>query len=109
MNEDKSDLNQHLLARRYLQSEKANLGPECSIWFVIFEIGFANLPIIMFLITSYINFRQVKGSGFNKVVRYSVFFKIKLIVCVLAALLHFVSLVVVLIDPEIVDKGDGYS
>ena len=76
----------------------------------MFEVGIANLPIILFLITSYINYRQVKGSGFNRIVKYSVFFKCKLMVCILAATINLVSIIIALVDPNIIDgEGNKYS
>ena len=46
----------------------------CSVSFVVFDLIFANIPMVLFFIASYINYRQVRGSGFNRVVKYSVFF-----------------------------------
>ena len=75
--------------------------------FIIFELVIQNLPYFIFLITSYINYKQVQGSGFNRVIKYSVFFKCKLAVCAMSALLNFTMIIVVLINPNIVDSN-GY-
>ena len=39
---------------------------DCSGLFVVFELVIANIPMLLFIVTGYINFRQVKGSGFNQ-------------------------------------------
>ena len=46
------------------------------------------------------NYREARESGFNRVVKYSVFFQWKLAICVLAGVINFVIVVVAMVDPE---------
>lgn len=82
---------------------------DCSSTFVVFEFVIANIPMLLFLLLGYINFRRVKGSGFNRIVHYSVFFQCKLVICVLAALINLCIVVVAMIDPEMIDASGDYG
>ena len=82
---------------------------DCSGAFVGFELVIANLPSLLFLVTGVINFRQVKGSGFNRIVTYSVFFQYKLVICVLAGLLNLVIIVVAMLAPSAIDASGNYG
>ena len=78
--------------------------PTCEKWYVLFEITISNMPYLIFIIASFINYRQVKGSGFNKIVKYSKFFKFKLLICILATLINVISLILVMVMPETIDN-----
>lgn len=92
------------------ESPTAESGSEdCSAAFVVFELVIANVPMLLFLITGLINFRQVKGSGFNRIVSYSVFFQCKLAICVLAGLVNLGIIVVAMISPEAIDASGSYG
>ena len=77
----------------------------CSGSFLLFDLAFANIPGIIFPITAYVNFRNVKGSGFNRIVTYSLSFQCKLVICCLAAFINFLIAIVAMINPSVVDAS----
>ena len=78
----------------------------CQEGFIVFELIVQNLPYFLFLLTSYINYKQVQGSGFNRVIKYSVFFKCKLALCASSAIINFIIIIVVLVNTGLVDTND---
>lgn len=82
---------------------------DCSGYFVVFELIIANIPMLLFILAGYLNFRQVKGSGFNRIVTYSVFFRWKLAICVLAGVVNASIFVTGMIDPSVIDESGYYG
>ena len=49
--------------------------------FIIFECFLVNIPAVLFILGAGINFKNVRSIGFNRVVKYSFMFKVKLVIC----------------------------
>ena len=78
---------------------------ECSPFFVSFELVAGNMPALLFLIAGLVNFRRVRSGGFNRIVKYSVFFTCKLAICCIVGLLNFAVVIVAIAKPELIDSG----
>jgi hypothetical protein len=61
----------------------------CIAWQSILEMSGTIIPSLLFIITGSINFYKVRSIGFNRVVKYSKMFKLKLLILVLLLLLNF--------------------
>jgi len=60
----------------------------CNSWQSILEIFGTNLPSLLFIITGSINFYKIRSIGFNRVVKYSKMFKLKLSILIVLLLLN---------------------
>ena len=78
---------------------------KCSPFFVSFELVAGNIPALLFLIAGLVNFRRVRSGGFNRIVKYSVFFTCKLAICCIVGLLNFAVVIVAVAKPELIDSG----
>ena len=78
---------------------------ECSPVFVSFELVAGNIPALLFLVAGLVNFRRVQSGGFNRIVKYSVFFTCKLAICCIVGLLNFAVVIVAIAKPELIDSG----
>ena len=77
--------------------------------FFILENVVSFLPIVYFLVAGTINFYQIRSIGFNRVVTYSTFFKLKLYCCFMLALISLANMIISIADPEKVDKRSYYE
>ena len=67
---------------------------KCDKIYLLLEFGLNNLPSLLFFITGPINFYQIRSIGFNRIVKFSPLFKMKLFCCLLLAFINFVMIIV---------------
>lgn len=53
----------------------------CTTQYILIEILFVNLPSFLFIVAGAINFKYVRSIGFNRVVKFSNWFKFKILLC----------------------------
>ena len=81
----------------------------CNWTFFYLETVISYVPALVFFVTGTINFYKIRSLGFNRVVRFSVFFKIKLACCLLLGLITILNLIISLSNHSWVDKDDIFK
>lgn len=78
----------------------------CKSLFILNEVYIANIPAVLFIPLSIVNFRSVRSIGFNRVVKYSPLFKSKRILMVLMIILNIAKIATSFLtrDAHIIDE-----
>ena len=62
-----------------------------------------NAPAVLFILGGAINFRNIRSIGFNRVVKYSTMFRVKLIICWFLVFLNIVTIIIGLSDYDLIE------
>jgi len=74
--------------------------------FITFEVFLINVPAVLFILGGGINFKNIRSIGFNRVVKYSTMFRVKLIICWFLVFLNLITIIIGLSDYNLVEPDN---